>query len=121
MQFNNDLYWALVELFPDITVRSLSRLMGKSDGYWSSVNAQKMAIPNAALVQLLDALECYQIRLDSNSPKRKRIDEAKEMITEELIARFYEKTGIDQKRSFQSVTNDPVNLFDALPFVVSSY
>jgi len=121
MQFNNDLYWALADLFPEMTVRSLSRMMGKSDGYWSSVNAQKMAVPNTALVQLLDALECYQIRLDLNSPKRKRIDEAKEMITEELIARFYEKTGIDQSGSFQSATKDPVNYFDALPFVVSSY
>jgi hypothetical protein len=121
MQFNNDLYWALADLFPEMTVRSLSRMMGKSDGYWSSVNAQKMAVPNAALVQLLDALECYQIRLDLNSPKRKRIDEAKEMITEELIARFYEKTGIDQSGSFQSETKDSVNYFDALPFVVSSY
>jgi len=121
MQFNNDLYWALADLFPEMTVRSLSRMMGKSDGYWSSVNAQKMAVPNTALVQLLDALECYQIRLDLNSPKRKRIDEAKEMITEELIARFYEKTGIDQANSFHSVNKDPIGQYGAMPFVVSSY
>ena len=29
MQFNMDLYWALVEVFPNITVRSLSKMMAR--------------------------------------------------------------------------------------------
>ena len=29
MQFNTDLYWALAEVFPDITVRSLSKMMAR--------------------------------------------------------------------------------------------
>ncbi len=44
MEFNRDLYWALADLYPEMTVRSLSRLMGKSAGYWSSINAQKIAV-----------------------------------------------------------------------------
>jgi hypothetical protein len=64
-QFNRDLYWSLADLFPEMTVRSLSRMMGKSDGYWSSVNAQKMAVPNTALVHLLDALEFLDGRTDT--------------------------------------------------------
>jgi hypothetical protein len=37
MQFNTDLYWALAKVYPNITVRKLSKMMGKSAGYWSSM------------------------------------------------------------------------------------
>ncbi len=121
MQFNRDLYWALADLYPEMTVRSLSRMMGKSDGYWSSVNAQKMAVPNGALVQLLDALEFLDGRTDPYAAKKKKINAAKEMIVEELIARFHEKTGIAQSGSFQSAQKDPATHYGALPFMVSSY
>jgi hypothetical protein len=121
MRFNNDLYWALADLYPEMTVRSLSRMMGKSDGYWSSVNSQKMAVPNAALVQLLDALEFLDGRTDPYAQKKKRIDEVRAFITDELIARFHEKTGIDQTGSFQSAQKDPATHYGALPFVVSNY
>jgi hypothetical protein len=96
-------------------------MMGKSDGYWSSVNAQKMAVPNAALVHLLDALEFLDGRTDPYAAIKIKINKAKEMITEELIARFHEKTGIDQSRSFQSTSKDPTSQYGALPFMVSSY
>ena len=121
MQFNNDLYWSLVDLFPEMTVRSLSRMMGKSDGYWSSVNAQKMAVSNAALVHLLDVLEFLDGRADTYDAKKKRIDEVKAFITDELIARFHQKTGIDQSGSFQSSRKDHATHYGALPFMVSSY
>jgi hypothetical protein len=120
-QFNNDLYWALVDLLPEMTVRSLSRMMGKSDGYWSSVNAQKMVVPNAALVHLLDALEFLDGRTDTYDAKKKRIDEVKAFITYELIARFHQKTGIDQSGSFQSAKSDHATHYGALPFLVSNY
>ena len=121
MRFNNDLYWALIDLYPEMTVRSLSRMMGKSDGYWSSINAQKMAVPNAALVQLIGALEFLDERTDPYAAKKKRIDEVKALITDELIARFHQKTGIDQSGSFQSAKSDPATHYGALPFMVSSY
>jgi hypothetical protein len=121
MQFNRDLYWALADLYPEMTVRSLSRMMGKSDGYWSSINAQKMAVPNTALVHLLDALEFLDGRTDTYAAKKKRIDEVKAFITDELIARFHQKTGIDQTGSFQSAKSDPATHYGALPFMVSSY
>jgi hypothetical protein len=121
MRFNNDLYWALIDLYPEMTVRSLSRMMGKSDGYWSSINAQKMAVPNAALVQLLGALEFLDGRTDPYAAKKKRIDEVRALISDELIARFHQKTGIDQSGSFQSAKSDPATHYGALPFMVSSY
>jgi hypothetical protein len=121
MKFNNDLYWALADLYPEMTVRSLSRLMGKSEGYWSSINAQKIPVSNHALVQLLDALEFLDGRTDPYSAKKKRILEVKTLISDELILRFYEKTGIDQSNSFHSVNKDPIGQYGAMPFVVSSY
>ena len=121
MQFNRDLYWALADLYPEMTVRSLSRMMGKSDGYWSSVNAQKMAVSNAALVQLLDALELLHGRTNYYAGKKKIIDEVKSLITDELITRFHENTGIDQSGSFQSLRKDPATYYGALPFLMSSY
>lgn len=121
VRFNKDLYWALADLYPEMTVRSLSRMMGKSDGYWSSVNAQKLAVPNAALVQLLDSLEFLDGGTDPYAAKKKRIDEVKALIADELIARFHEKTGIDLSGSFQSARKDPAAHFGALPFMVSSY
>jgi hypothetical protein len=121
MKFNNDLYWALADLYPEMTVRSLSRLMGKSEGYWSSINAQKIPVSNHALVQLLDALEFLDGRTDSYAAKKKRILEVKTLISDELIFRFYERTGIDQSNSFHSVNKDPIGQYGAMPFVVSSY
>ena len=121
VQFNNDLYLALADLFPEMTVRSLSRMMGKSDGYWSSINAQKMAVLNTALVHLLDALKLLDGRTDTYAAKRKRIDEVRALITDELIARFHEKTGIDQSGSVQPAKSAPATHYGALPFMVSSY
>ncbi len=121
MEFNRNLYWALADLYPEMTVRSLSHLMGKSPGYWSSINSQKMPVPNSALVQLLDALEFLDCRIDAYSPKKIRVSEVKAMITEELIARFCEKTGVDATGSFQAVRKDPATHYGALPFMVSSY
>jgi hypothetical protein len=121
MQFNEDLFWALAKVYPDMTVRSLSHLMGKSDGYWSSINSQMIPVPNSSLVQLLDALECQSIKTEPYSAKKKRIDEAKALITSELVARFHVTTGIDQAGVFQSARTDPVGHYGAMPFVVSSY
>ncbi len=74
MQFNTDLYWALAEVFPNITVRSLSKIMGKSAGYWSSVNAQQHAVGTSAIVQLLDALECQKIQASEGSARSEKLD-----------------------------------------------
>ena len=70
--FNENLFWSLAELFPDMTVRSLSQMMGKSEGYWSSLSAQNISVSTAALVQLIETLEFRKSRLEpfskSNMP-----------------------------------------------------
>ena len=121
MEFNTVLYWALAGVYPDMTVRSLSRMLGKSDGYWSSVMAQKMAVSNTSLVHLLDALECQSIITEAGTPRGRKITEVKSLICDELVTRFQEKTGIYRKDLQPTDSTDPVARFGALPFIVSSY
>lgn len=93
--FNENLYWSLAELFPEMTVRSLSRMMGKSEGYWSSLNAQHMPVSTAALAQLLETLEFRKTRLAPSSQAVHRVDKVQELIALELIERFRHKTGLE--------------------------
>ena len=121
MQFNMDLYWALAEVFPDITVRSLSKMMGKSAGYWSSVNAQQHAVGTSALVQLLDALECQKIQAPEGSSKRHKLERVSSMITQELVTRFEVQTGLESHALISTQPKDFRTNFGAMPFVVASY
>ena len=121
MQFNSDLYWALAEVYPNITVRSLSKMMGKSAGYWSSVNSQQHAVGTSALVQLLDALECQKIQAPKGSARRQKLDRVSVMITQELVARFEAQTGLE---SHALISVQPIAVrdnFGAMPFLVTSY
>lgn len=121
MQFNTDLYWALAEVFPNITVRSLSKMMGKSAGYWSSVNAQQHAIGTSALVHLLDALQCQKIQAPEGSARRQKLDRVSVMITQELVSRFEAQTGLE---SHDLISAQPIGVkdnFGAMPFLVASY
>ena len=121
MQFNADLYRALANVFPNLTVRKLSKMMGKSAGYWSSVNAQQHAVGTSALVQLLDALECQKIQAPEGSARRLNLDRVSVMITQALVTRFEAKTGLES-RAFIAVQPRAVrDNFVAMPFLVASY
>lgn len=121
MQFNSDLYWALAEVYPNITVRSLSKMMGKSTGYWSSVNAQQHAVGTSALVQLLDALECQKIQASEGSARREKLDRVSVMITQELVTRFEAQTGLESHDLSSAQPKAVRDNFGAMPFVVASY
>jgi hypothetical protein len=58
MSFEESLYIAMSDVYPEISVRSFSRALGKSEGYWSSITAQHLSISNAALISLNDYLNC---------------------------------------------------------------
>ena len=121
MQFNTDLYWALVELFPNITVRSLSKMMGKSAGYWSSVNAQQQAVGTSALVQLLNALECQKIQASEGGARRQKLDRVSVLITHELVARFEAETGLGSHALINAQPKPTLDNFGAMPFLVATY
>ncbi len=75
-------------VFPETTVRSFSAALGKSVGYWSSVCAQGLKVSNAALLHLIDHLECKKIRLDASSVRRHSIERIQQKITTELLNRL---------------------------------
>jgi hypothetical protein len=121
MKFNTDLYWAIAEIYPNITVRSLSKMMGKSAGYWNSVNAQKYPVGTSALVQLLDALECQKIQASEGGARRLKLDRVSVMITQELVARFVAETGLALHDLIDAQPKIVRDSFGAMPLLVASY
>ena len=121
MQFNTELYWALSEIYPNLTVRSISKMMGKSQGYWSSVNAQNIAVSTSALVHLLDALSCLKIQSISGSTRFEKIKLLITKIEQELLTRFEETTGLEALVATEGLTSQIDDTYSVMPFVVSSY
>lgn len=122
MGFKENLYLAMSEVFPETSVRSFSKAMGKSDGYWSSIIAQRLNVTDAALIHLNDYLECQKILIESNSSMLKKIDEIQEMIAKEIVTRFKAKSESLAKIS-KEVANgfkeDELTSYDGpMPFVV---
>ena len=121
MQFNTELYWALSEIYPNLTVRSISKMMGKSLGYWSSVNAQNIAVSTSALVHLLDALSCLKIQSISGSTRFEKIKLLITKIEQELFTRFEETTGLEALVATERLASPKNDSYSVMPFVVSSY
>ena len=121
MQFNTELYWALSEIYPNLTVRSISKMMGKSQGYWSSVNAQNIAVSTSALVHLLDALTCLKIQLMPGSTRFERLILLTTKIEQELFTRFQEATGLEALVASERPLSPNTDNYSVMPFVVSSY
>jgi hypothetical protein len=121
MQFNTELYWALLEIYPNLTVRSISKMMGRSQGYWSSVNAQNIAVSTSALVHLLDALTCLKIQSMSGSTRFERLILLTTKIEQELFTRFQEATGLEALVTTERPISPKNDNYSVMPFVVSSY
>ena len=121
MQFNTELYWSLSEIYPNLTVRSISKMMGKSQGYWSSVNAQNIAVSTSALVHLLDALSCLKIQSISGSTRFEKIKLLITKIEQELFTRFEETTGLEALVATERLASPNNDSYSVMPFVVSSY
>ncbi len=83
-----ELYNAVSEVFPRTTVRSISRVMGMSESYWSSICSQGLKVSNMALMKLNEHLEVRVIQLDSESSKILQIKAIQLMIAKEVVSRF---------------------------------
>lgn len=121
MQFNTELYWALSEIYPNLTVRSISKMMGRSQGYWSSVNAQNIAVSTSALVHLLDALSCLKIQLVPGSARFEKLKQLIAKIEQELFTRFEISTGLEALVAPEGLTSTNNENYSVMPFVVSTY
>lgn len=124
MSFEESLYIAISDVYPDISVRSFSRALGKSEGYWSSITAQQLSISNAALIHLNDYLNCKRLLLGSDSSKVARVDLIQDMIAQEIVRRFaLQNEDVDKvwKEMAKEIKQDPeVEMgCTAMPFVMS--
>lgn len=124
MSFEESLYIAMSDVYPNISVRSFSRALGKSDGYWSSITAQQLSISNAALIHLNDYLNCKRLLLESDSSKAARIDVIQDLIAQEIVSRFVlQNEDVDKvwKEMAKEIKQDPrVKMgCTAMPFVIS--
>jgi len=124
MSFEESLYIAMSDVYPDISVRSFSRALGKSEGYWSSITAQQLSISNAALIHLNDYLNCKRLLLESDSSKAARIDLIQDLIAQEIVNRFAiqnEDVHKVWKEMAKEIKQDPEVVMGctAMPFVMS--
>ena len=121
MQFNTELYLALSEIYPNLTVRSISKMMGRSQGYWSSMNAQNIAVSTSALVHLLDALSCLKIQLVPGSARFEKLKQLIARIEQELFTRFEISTGLEALVAPEGLPSTNNENYSVMPFVVSTY
>ncbi len=86
--FEEELYQGVSEVFPSTTVRSFSKALGMSEGYWSSIVTQGLRVSNAALIHLNDYLEARIILLGSDGNKLNRARSIQKLIAREIVKRF---------------------------------
>lgn len=84
--FEGELFRVMCLAYPKTTVRSLSAALGRSEGYWSSVRAQRLKVSNSALIHLMDYLECRKIQMQLRS-KRNQVERIQQLIKQELLNR----------------------------------
>ncbi len=116
--FEQRLYRQMCLVFPETTVRSFSTALGKSSGYWSSVSAQGLKVSNAALLHLVDHLECKKIRLDGANVRRQGIEKIQKQITAELLARLDLQVSAERSAYTDRQQMD-VGRDQPLPFIIS--
>mgnify|MGYP000039923183 CR=1 FL=1 len=124
MQFEDELYKAMCETYPQTTVRSISKRMGMSDGYWSSISSQGLQVSNVALMKLSDHLEVCSVQLNAGSHRFRQVKVIQKMIASELVSRFVKQVeSIDQVwaeiSSLAPIEHETISdSYGAMPFVM---
>ena len=83
MTFTKQLFDLTSMAFPDVTTRTFSRYLGKSEGYYGSISAQNLDISTNSLLYLFEVLEHKK----ATSPNR-YILELQSMIAKEVARRM---------------------------------
>jgi hypothetical protein len=124
MKFEEQLYEGVCQVFPATTVRSFSRWLGKSEGYWSSILAQQLPVSNGALGHLVDVLAVQRLQSQALPTRVKKISQLQELIAEEisnraqcLLADFELRGLLGTERHIPSIDGH----YGAMPFVSSLY
>ena len=79
MSFTKQLFEMTSMALPDVTARTFSRYLGKSEGYYGSITAQNLDISTNSLLFLSELLD----QKSSINPN-KRITELQSMIAQEV-------------------------------------
>ena len=93
--FEQDLLELVSDLWPHTSVRSFSRALGRSTGYWSSIKAQNLPISSKALTNLSTLLEQRMITEKYESTKNK-MQTIQSKINTELARRFLAQVEADE-------------------------
>ena len=123
--FEDQLYESVACVLPDLTVRKMSKFMGKSEGYWSSLMAQGLPVSNDALCCLISYLETRKVT-SANTPNfNQRVASAQRFISQEIVKRFnteyweYVHQAQDSTEDYGRRTE--ISSSDPMPFIVSHY
>jgi hypothetical protein len=121
--FEQELYEAVARAFPGLTVRAMSRLLGKSSGYWSSVSSQNLPLSTDALTHLSEVIECQQIMCPPDSRRGQRLADARRLICEQLsvrleLLRSYASTNLVEAGYGNFRKNET---YQPMPFLMSTY
>jgi hypothetical protein len=121
--FEQELYEAVGRAFPGLTVRTMSRLLGKSSGYWSSVTSQNLPLSTDALTHLSDVIECQQVMCPLDSRRGQRLADAQQLICEQLSARLEVLSAYLPANLFPSGSRNlrEPGILQPMPFLVSTY
>ena len=119
MSFTKQLFEMTSMALPDITARTFSRYLGKSEGYYGSITAQNLDISTNSLLFLAEVLD----HKNSLSPN-KRITELQSMIAQEVARRMQRldtENEVIRKLVIRSVAKTYMErdqLFSAPPIVI---
>ena len=119
MSFTKQLFEMTSIALPDITARTFSRYLGKSEGYYGSICAQSLDISTNSLLFLAEVLDHKNVI----SPN-KRITELQSMIAQEVARRMQQlntENEVVRKLVIRSVAKTYVErdqIFSAPPIVI---
>lgn len=123
--FEDQLYESVACVLPDLTVRKMSKFMGKSEGYWSSLMAQGLPVSNDALCCLISYLETRKLTSANTLNFNQRVASAQRFISQEIVKRFnteyweYVHQAQDSTEDYGRRTE--ISSSDPMPFIVSHY
>lgn len=123
--FEARLYREMKQINPQITIRKLSRAMGKTDGYFASVTTQKVGVSLDALMKLNQYLDCRIVLVGEKSADG--IRKIQKTIATEVISRLREKTEDSSefweliKSQLDAATPNSKQLVEPLPFSWTRY
>jgi hypothetical protein len=90
MTFTQQLYEQISNALPGTTSRSFSRLCGRSEGYFGSINAQQLPISTNSIIYLAEMIEHLIATRDLYYNKQHKLRRIQQMIAEEVARRTQE-------------------------------